>query len=509
MSVAAGRPGAPQAVRRRGAAAVVAAGALALALAGGCTRENPAFLGPQDDAGVTPDAGTGPDDGAGDAAEGDGAERRDGGPADGAGAGEDAASTGCVPDTKACVGDLLATCEAGGTWTPLAQCPSLCVPTPEPHCGGFTPVNGLPACGGDDSTFADYVADAPGAVIIFDTDAGTIVTAGNVQSWPHTLEVAQTGAPPIRVFKFNSLLIPAGTTVVAVGSKALGIWAQRDVVVAGALRLNGDLVPFLTTAIAPAGTWTTASTWAGGAGGAAVGDSGGGGGGFGASGGAGGQGIDGSTAGGGAGDLYPGAELVPLRGGSPGGTAVSADRAQPYGGGAVQIVACHSFSLRVGGVVSAGGSGGPAGGFFSTGGLIHGGFGGGSGGAILIESPLIHLAAAVAANGGGGGGGTTVSGTTGAAGRGEDGRDDATPAAGGSAAGPAAGAGGSGGATAAPAGAPGGAAVEQGSSAGGGGGAVGRVRFNITTLVRADLGLVEESGTVISPAATKGKHEAQ
>ncbi|MGN6108052.1 MAG: hypothetical protein ACTHU0_23295 [Kofleriaceae bacterium] len=139
-----------------------------------------------------------------------------------------------------------------------------------------------------------------------------------------------------------------------------------------------------------------------------LGSSGGGGGGFGGAGGTGGpSGTPGQPQG------TP--ELVPLRGGCPGGPGGgSTVAAGGFGGGAIQISA-RSISLFPGAILDVAGSagdGGPA--IAGSGG---GGGGGGSGGALLLEAPSTlgqdSALLCIGGGGGGGGGGSVVAGTAG------------------------------------------------------------------------------------------------
>ncbi len=170
-------------------------------------------------------------------------------------------------------------------------------------------------------------------------------------------------------------------------------------------------------------------------------------------------------------------EIVPLVGGSSGGSGSFGAGA---GGGAVQLVAGGQFSMGVGSYVNVGGGGGqPA--VSSNEGDDSGG--GGSGGSILIEATGAQIAGVLAANGGGGGG---VSAS------GQDATPNSTVAAGGAMAG--VGAGGAGGAATTIDGTTP-ASVTPG-PVGGGGGAAGRIRINTTT------GSAVITSATLSPAAT-------
>jgi hypothetical protein len=94
---------------------------------------------------------------------------------------------------------------------------------------------------------------------------------------------------------------------------------------------------------------------------------------------------------------YGNPELIPLVGGSAGGSAALS--ASGSGGGAMQLVAGKTFLLGSAGALHVGGGGGT---FVGAAGSQHGA-GGGSGGAILIEAPVTTLMGTLAANGGAGG----------------------------------------------------------------------------------------------------------
>jgi len=158
------------------------------------------------------------------------------------------------------------------------------------------------------------------------------------------------------------------------------------------------------------------------------------------------------------GTAYGTPELIPLVGGSAGGSA-----ALPFtgsGGGAVQLVAGKVFTLGAAAYVNAGGGGGT---FVGAAGSQHGA-GGGSGGAILIEAPKTVLTGTLAANGGAGG----------AKEYGKDGTPDAVAATSDSL--PNGSTGGAGSANEAKDGAA--ATFVDGDNAPGGGGGAGRIRVN-------------------------------
>jgi hypothetical protein len=154
-----------------------------------------------------------------------------------------------------------------------------------------------------------------------------------------------------------------------------------------------------------------------------------------------------------------------------------------YGGGALQLVAAGTVTLKAGSYLNAGGAGGEGGG-----GSGPGTGGGGSGGSILLEAANLSIAGTLAANGGGGGGGDSNN-------YGTDGTPNATPAAGQPGGGTNVGStGGNGSAAVTLTGQPG--TTDAGTYAGGGGGGAGRIRLNSPTAA------ANTTGGTVSPDLT-------
>ncbi|MFI5307872.1 MAG: hypothetical protein ACHQ53_10990, partial [Polyangiales bacterium] len=84
-------------------------------------------------------------------------------------------------------------------------------------------------------------------------------------------------------------------------------------------------------------------------------------------------------------------DLVPLAGGSSGGSTNATD-ATNHGGGAIELVAGTKVTIGMSGVLNVGGGGSS---------LAYG-IGGGSGGGILLEAPNVVVQGVLAANGGSG-----------------------------------------------------------------------------------------------------------
>ncbi len=176
----------------------------------------------------------------------------------------------------------------------------------------------------------------------------------------------------------------------------------------------------------------------------------------------------------GPGMTYGSAAITPLVGGSAGGVSESVS----FAGGAIQIVAGQSITVRAFGGINAGASG-------TT--NVNGSGGGASGGAILLESPAVTVDGNLAANGGGG-----MSGFSGGA----DATGNAQAAAG------AAPYGGAGSAGTSINGANGTAGTGVNATGGGGGGA-GRIRINTASGSATITGVVSPDMT--TPCATQGK----
>jgi hypothetical protein len=177
---------------------------------------------------------------------------------------------------------------------------------------------------------------------------------------------------------------------------------------------------------------------------------------------------------------YGNTDLIPLVGGSSGGSALggfTAAYGTNHGGGAIQVVSGTSILIGELGIINMGG-GTPV----SVAKAIAGG-GGGSGGAILLEAPAVTVNGVLAANGGAGGGGYLQSG--------QEGQPSGAPATGGGVAGH--------GSSAADA--SGASARDPGTgTAGGGGGGAGRIRINTGCGGTFTIG----GSGIVSPNATTG-----
>ncbi len=399
----------------------------------------------------------------------------------------DAPITSCPVGTlQVCTSNTHLTCDAQGNMISSETCGLGCN-TSEPRCNKVNPSNGLASALDDAEQAADLILMGTATI---DTDAGTI----SDQSGPRTpLTSTLTVGLPVGVFVIKAKNVTANAVTVT-GTKALAIVASGTITIGGNLSVSGRLDtsgPGALDAVCRAGS-APAGNSAGGGGGA--------GGGFGTAGGKGGAGGSPTTQGGVAGPAAGNVELVPLRGGCPGGNArdrlldVDPIPSDPGGaGGAIQLVAGVEIKVNAGSFISANGGGGKG----NNNNLLclintpcGDGEGAGSGGAILLESAKVTIAATGGLAANGGAGSCRISGTAAA------GANSETPAPGEACTGDV----GSGGA-----GAAGGIAALNGANGtgtnpvgGGGGGGAGRIRVNLPA------SQTFSPAGIVSPAATAG-----
>jgi hypothetical protein len=430
----------------------------------------------------------------------------------------DAAPDLPAPDT----GEIEA--EAGGDAPPQLscveqQCPLGCNKA-EDRCFLVMPSNIDPRGFHDVATRA-VVLQSAGVPLVIDADTGAIPgyrkandpspASGGVY-W--SIKTLQDGSE-VAVFAMDGLRVVEETSVRIIGSRPVILYVRRQVEIAGTLsvaaaadgpgpggRAGGPLDGQQGDPMCPGS----------GRGGDQLDEfsyqweSGGGGGGYGA------MGARGGTVrcnvstftrepalGGGGGDAFGDASLVPLRGGCGGGAGggpdqfgvVGAGGAGGGGGGALQITAGEKLTITAKGGVDAAGAGGRGGQSGAAGG------GGGSGGAVLLEAPVLQIDGTVAANGGGGGAGSGYGTLANTGAPGDPGQLSGTQAAGGQAQSlvgiPLLGTdGGKGGASVGVAST--GVDSDDLCNGGGGGGGVGRVRLNSNS----------QPGGKISPSASVG-----
>jgi hypothetical protein len=300
------------------------------------------------------------------------------------------------------------------------------------------------------------VVDVPGTATepcALDTDQGTLTCANQTDPFPIVVTPITLSASGghATLFAMTSFKLDAGTTLTVTGTKPAILYALGGINILGTIDVAahgstegpgayhdagpGQGAPGASVSEADSGSYVEVQ--------AAGGGSYCGMGGFGAPVGA--DGGDGARPG----PTYGTASLVPLLGGSSGGSHSSTG----YGGGAIQITSNVSITIAASGGINANGNGGDD--HFAVGG------GGGSGGAILLEAPAIRMAGTLTANGGGGGDQMDV---------GADGNFSVTPAPGGGLAG---GPGSAGGVVNGQNG-----TTSQSTNFGGGGGGAGWIRIN-------------------------------
>jgi len=288
----------------------------------------------------------------------------------------------------------------------------------------------------------------------YDTNSGALTDPNSDATFPASSLQAQAEGPEVRVLSADTIIVESGAALFASGKRPLILVSWSTIEVDGTIDVTSRN-PF-----AGAGSDPTSCLAASRGEDNSEGAGGGGGGGFGEAGADGGTGLDGAAAAGTGATRSP--MPVAIRGGCAGARGGNSTGGWGgRGGGALQLTARDSITIR--GTLNAGGAGGGGG---ETG--RGGGGGGGSGGFLGLQAPLVTLtdSAVLAANGGGGGGGCDNK----YARPGEDGRADEVAALGGDGEGQGK-AGGPGGFADVSAG-PG---VESSRGGGGGGGGVGYV----------------------------------
>lgn len=320
-----------------------------------------------------------------------------------------------------------------------------------------------------------------------------IVTSGTERvidtSTDCELIVPQEGAPDLCVHLHRNIrveteaLLRAAASVPTV-SRALVLVAADEVHIAG--RVDASWQPANAVDTSGPGRDGAGAVTEGAGGDSTTYEGGGGGGSFGTRGGRS-TGVNGALAG----EPYGTNALVPLVGGSRGGSAATTVGSGATGGGAggaLQIVACGS--MRFTGVISANGAGGQGGQKVASPPIAEGA-GGGTGGAVLLEAPTFtDFTGTIVANGGGGGGAIAAS-VPGSARTGEAGRLDGERAQGGAGN---RGTGGLGASVTGPA--------TGGTSSAGGGGGAGRIRINAANAT-------DVTAATISPTPSLGVVEAR
>ncbi len=400
------------------------------------------------------------------------------------------ATLACVPSSSVCAQDVVRVCDATGMVASDTACLLGCFDAE--RCNKLDPSNGLAAHLDDAAQSLDDVVFVGSATI--DTSAGSI----SDESGTIALSIAVDLSGPVEILVIRVKSLSAGDIDV-VGTRALAIVSDGAIVIDGILdvsgvaNVNGPGALLGDTACTGKNGSGSEGRWSAGAGGGFGSVGGGGGAAFGHPG-----GLVGTTSG--------TLDLVPLRGGCPGGHG-GGNVANPNpgnnatdpggGGGAIQLVSNLSISLGASGVIAANGGGAKGG----TGGTIFcllcptpflpfyfslSCF------SILLEAPTVSVASEATLVAGGGGGSCYTN-------RGRDGRIDGNPAVSGNCSSLATyGSGGAGAAQTTAAEAGGGGTGTSTPHGGGGGGGVGRIRVNLP------LGASFSPQGLIAPAATAG-----
>lgn len=369
----------------------------------------------------------------------------------------------CTANTQTCANGSATRCDGNGVLS-TETCSLGCSANDSTRCTRIVPSNGL-------GTYYDVASpvdvDLAGTL---ELDSSTYYDAsGSATVLPSYTLAAPSDGTDVRVFVVKHLslgdLTITSTTATQNGNgvgPAVAFLATEDIVVTGRVEVDSGAV---TNAGCSGSAGMTVGTYYGGGGGGTYA-------------GAGYKGGDapGGATGGPAGASVVGPEIVPLRGGCPGGGISIA-------GGAIQLVSMTTIDIS--GMIVADGHGARV------------RSGGGGGGGILIEAPTVTLgsAARLLARGGGGGAGAGSNPNAPPA------PDDGSSPPGGVCVptGTFCGAGGAGASNAA--GHTGGTATATGGSSGGGGGGGGAGQIRINTL---DGNVTEAPGSIVSGYSTTG-----
>ncbi|MDQ3337288.1 MAG: hypothetical protein M4D80_19165 [Myxococcota bacterium] len=205
--------------------------------------------------------------------------------------------------------------------------------------------------------------------------------------------VSQAGAPEICVYRASAITVPANNTLRLVGSRAMALVADRDIIIDGIVDASGG-----TAYDGPGGDFTRSG---GSMGGAAAGGAG-----FRHAGGSGGSTTaDGGAANGGVVVPNPMGSAVLVAGRSGGHNAI-AGYSSGGGGGGVTIISCRG-TVKVAGIIDVNGGGGasPTEVPFSVPPMLNPATGGGSGGYVVLQGMNVQVSGQMFANGGAGGSG--------------------------------------------------------------------------------------------------------
>ena len=296
----------------------------------------------------------------------------------------------CHPSAATCTSDGSAVemCNGSGAVASTDACAFGCGSDGGAHCTKLVPSNGL-------QMYFDMVPNpvdlsfANGELAIGSDSAKFTVNGGSAATSVTVFHVAApTGGAPLDVIVGRKItldkirIVDADLSINEGVGPAIAFLATDDLEVSGSvlLQTGGVNIPGCKGGLEVTTTIGTSNRWGGGGGGGNATD--------GASGGAVVSSVPGATAGHAVGND----ELVPLKGGCPGGFAPQI--AGGGGGGAAQLVSLTAIHINAS--VVADGNVSIASGF--------NGCGGGAGGGILVEAPSVTLdvAGALLARGGGG-----------------------------------------------------------------------------------------------------------
>lgn len=384
--------------------------------------------------------------------------------------GEACAAAVCdTPGVRRCAtadSPALEVCGETGTWTTETTCPASCVADATPHCGYLEPQTAALAA----------ICDVPATSIELVIDSMTMLST---DSGACTSVIPQVLGPAICVVRAPRITILGPGGLRAMGSRALALIADHDLVVEGTIDVSAS-----GRADGPGGGTRTSGQ-------AAASALGGSGAGFQIAGANGGSLSGAPNAGGPPGENA--ATATALAGGYRAAGAISGgDKSGGGGGGALALISCNG-AVSISGILDAGGGGGLGGLATLIDSGLKSGAGGGSGGVLLLQGMRVSITASagVYANGGGGGGGGT--GMVGA-----DGSPGGRSVTSGGDGGPGVGQGGDGGRGGYVQDAPAAGAGGSGSS-GGGGGSVGYIIVSTPNGTAA----VVDANAAVSPSATR------
>jgi len=252
-----------------------------------------------------------------------------------------------VGTTTLCSGNSLLTCDGQGKVTGTQACALGCN-TSETRCFKVAPSNDLAAAFDEAGAATDFVLSGSATI---DTDAGTIVD----QRGACTPLTSSGTVSPIGMFVIKVKSFQTGGLVTVQGTRALAIVSagdvkiDHDISVSARLEVNGPGA--ILDSSTCRGTDAAASN--------VNGEPGGGGGAFGTVGGKGGNGGSPVITGANGGMVAGNPELVPLRGGCPGGRGSGAPSGYAAGaaGGALQIDSGTSIPINTDAALLANGTG--------------------------------------------------------------------------------------------------------------------------------------------------------